>query len=44
MVKRGADYFVPRGGTLLELGDKLLVITDNTDELRQELKQLGVDC
>lgn len=44
MVRRGDDFFVPTGGSLLKLGDKLLVLTDNTDELREDLKKLGVEC
>ncbi len=43
MVKRGEDYFVPTGGTELKLGDKLLVLTDNDVELKQELEQLGIE-
>lgn len=41
MVKRGEEYFVPRGGTVLKLGDKLLMLSDNDIELQQELEQLG---
>jgi cell volume regulation protein A len=44
MVKRGDDYFVPTGRSLLKLGDKLLVLTDKTEELREDLKRLGVEC
>ncbi len=44
MVRRGDDFFVPTGSSLLKLGDKLLVLTDNTDELREDLKKLGVEC
>jgi cell volume regulation protein A len=44
MVKRKDEYFVPTGGTLLKLGDKLLVITDNDKQLKDDLKVLGVDC
>ena len=43
MVKRHEDYFVPTGGTELKLGDKLLVLTDNDIELKQELEQLGIE-
>ncbi len=43
MVKRHEDYFVPTGGTELKLGDKLLVLTDNDVELKQELEQLGIE-
>jgi cell volume regulation protein A len=44
MVKRKDDYFVPTGGTGLKLGDKLLVITDNDAQLKDDLKRLGIDC
>jgi cell volume regulation protein A len=44
MVKRKDDYFVPTGGTLLKLGDKLLVISDNDAQLKDDLKHLGIDC
>lgn len=43
MVKRGDEYFVPTGSTELKLGDKLLVITDNDTELKQELDELGIE-
>jgi cell volume regulation protein A len=43
MVKRGDDYFVPRGGTRLVVGDKFLVISDTDDkELKRELKNIGM--
>lgn len=29
MVRRGEDFFVPTGKSVLETGDQLLVITDN---------------
>jgi len=44
MVKRGEEYFVPTGGTQLELGDKLLVLTDNDTQLKTDLQKLGIDC
>jgi cell volume regulation protein A len=44
MVKRKEEYFVPTGGTLLKLGDKLLVLTDNDAQLKDDLKRLGIDC
>ncbi len=44
MVKRKEEYFVPTGGTLLKLGDKLLVLTDNDVQLKSELQRLGIDC
>lgn len=42
MVKRGDNYFVPKGATKLDLGDKLLVISDNDEELQKEYKSLGI--
>ncbi len=44
MVKRAEEYFVPTGSTALHLGDKLLVLTDNDDQLKKDLQQLGIDC
>jgi cell volume regulation protein A len=44
MVKRKEEYFVPTGGTPLKLGDKLLVITDNDVQLKEDLHNLGIDC
>ncbi len=44
MVKRGEDYFVPNGGTLLKMGDKLLVLTDNDVQLKRDLQKLGIEC
>lgn len=42
MVCRGEDYFVPKGYTQLHIGDKLLVVSDNNDELKKKAKDLGV--
>ena len=42
MVCRGEDYFVPRGNTELLVGDKLLVVSDNNDELVQQVKDMGI--
>ena len=42
MVKRGENYFVPKGATKLDVGDKLLVISDNDEELHREYNSLGV--
>lgn len=42
MVKRGENYFVPKGATKLDLGDKLLVISDNDEQLQKEYDSLGV--
>ena len=33
MVKRGDQYFIPRGNTELNVGDKILVITDDEASL-----------
>lgn len=43
MIKRGEQYFVPTGKTTLFKKDKLLVISDNKEELQQTLIQLGVE-
>lgn len=43
MVKRGDTYFVPKGKTQLLCEDKLLVISDNEEELRRTYKELGID-
>lgn len=43
MVKRGDRFFVPRGGTRLAAGDKLLVITDNDEELENTYRELGIN-
>ena len=42
MVKRHGRYFIPRGNTHLEVGDSLLVITDNEEAMRETYRQLGV--
>ncbi len=42
MVKRGDNYFVPKGSTKLDVGDKLLVISDNDEELQKEYNSLGL--
>lgn len=42
MVKRDNHFFVPQGRTKLNLGDKLLVITDNGEELEKKYKELGI--
>ena len=42
MVKREENYFVPKGATKLVVGDKLLVISDNDEELHREYKSLGI--
>lgn len=43
MVKRDNHYFVPKGQTALTEGDKLLVISDNDEELKKSLRSLGIE-
>lgn len=42
MVKRNQRYFIPRGNTMLEEGDSLLVITDDEEAMRETYRQLGI--
>lgn len=42
MVCRESNYFVPKGNTKLHAGDKLLVVSDNNEELKKKAKDLGV--
>lgn len=42
MVKRDRKYFIPRGNTVLDKGDVLLIITDNEEAMRETYRQLGV--
>lgn len=42
MVKREESFFIPKGKTKLKPGDKLLVITDNEEELLKVYQQLGI--
>ena len=42
MVKRKCRYFVPTGKTRLAPDDKLLVISDNDEELRHTYAELGI--
>ncbi len=42
MVCRGEDYFVPKGDTELYPGDKLLVVSDNNDQLLKQVEQMGI--
>ena len=37
------EYFVPQGKTELKLGDKLLVISDRSEELATTYKDMGID-
>ena len=43
MVCRNGEYFVPQGKTELMLGDKLLVITDRSEELESTYRDMGID-
>ena len=43
MVKRNGSYFVPRGATELSVGDKVLVISDNAEELELLYKKFGIE-
>ncbi len=43
LVKRDENYFIPKGNTILEPNDKLLIITDNTDTLLETYKGLGIE-
>jgi cell volume regulation protein A len=42
MVCRESNYFVPKGYTKLSPGDKLLVVSDNNEELKKKAKDLGI--
>ena len=43
MICRDGDYFVPQGKTELHLGDKLLVISDRSEELATTYREMGID-
>lgn len=43
MVYRSGEYFVPKGDTILSKGDKLLVVSDNNDELIKQVTEMGVE-
>ena len=43
MVYRGGQYFVPKGDTELKKGDKLLVVSDNNDELISKVEEMGIE-
>ncbi|MEN9919328.1 MAG: hypothetical protein RL662_1764 [Bacteroidota bacterium] len=42
MVKRGTSYFVPKGKSELQVGDKLLVMMNNEETLHQTYKNMGL--
>ncbi|MBO5832493.1 MAG: potassium/proton antiporter [Alistipes sp.] len=43
MVHRSGNYFVPKGDTELQKGDKLLVVSDNNDELINKVEEMGIE-
>jgi cell volume regulation protein A len=43
MVYRNEQYFVPKGLTQLLVGDKLLVVSDNNDEMLKKIKDMGIE-
>ena len=42
MVRRGTSFFIPKGGTKLAAGDKLLVISDKDEDLKSSLEKMGI--
>ncbi|MEG1586742.1 MAG: potassium/proton antiporter [Bacteroidales bacterium] len=42
MIKRKERYLIPKGHTILKAGDKLLLIADNENGLKQSFRQLGI--
>lgn len=42
MIKRNGEFIVPRGNTLLESGDIVLLIADNEEVLAQTYRHLGL--
>ena len=42
LVCRDTKYFVPKGHTQLKSGDKLLVVSDDNEELLQKVEDLGI--
>jgi cell volume regulation protein A len=42
LVYRDTKYFVPKGHTQLKSGDKLLVVSDDNEELLQKVEDLGI--
>ena len=43
MVCRDSEYFVPQGDTVLERGDKLLIVSDRGEELESTYRDMGID-
>jgi cell volume regulation protein A len=44
MVKRGESFFIPRGGTEIRIGDRMLIISDDEKALKQTYEELGIDA
>jgi cell volume regulation protein A len=42
-IKRGDDYFIPKGDTILQPNDALLIITNNEEALAETYQNLGID-
>jgi cell volume regulation protein A len=42
MVKRGDNYFIPRGQTELHVNDILLVISDDEEALKETYSNIGI--
>lgn len=42
LIKRNNNYLVPKGNTILKPGDKLLLISDDENSLKQVFRKLGV--
>lgn len=43
MVCRDGEYFVPSGRTALQVGDKLLILSDRNEELQTQYSEFGLD-
>ncbi len=44
MVKRDESFFIPRGGTEIRIGDRMLIISDDEKALKQTYEELGIDA
>ena len=42
-IKRGDEYFIPKGDTILQPDDALLIITNNEKALAETYQNLGID-
>lgn len=42
MIRRNNNYFIPKGNTALHVGDKLLIITNDHESLKETYRQLHV--